>query len=68
MKVRILRTELKNELILPMVSEHRHVNCSRYDKCLNKVIKKRWKSFSCSRCPVFRKYIRKKVNRRYFDE
>lgn len=27
--------------------------CTSYDKCIDFAIKKRWKSFSCEKCPIF---------------
>ena len=68
MSVRIKRIKLDYPLTLNLVSQHRYVDCERYDKCLNKVIKKGWVSFSCSKCPQFIKRIKQKLNRRFIYE
>ena len=68
MSIRIKRVKLDLPLTLRSVSQHRYMDCERYDKCLNKVIKKGWVSFSCSRCPKFIKRVKKKINRRFIYE
>ena len=47
------------------VLSHRHPDCPFYNKCLNKAVKKRWKSFSCIECSFFKKYLkmRKELNK-----
>jgi hypothetical protein len=32
----------------------RHITCYRYDDCLNIAAHKKWRSFTCIKCPVFR--------------
>ncbi len=66
-KRRILRTELRSEIPVKRSSEHRFLDCKNYDKCLDKVIKKRWISFSCSLCPIYKDYIKSKINRGFFQ-
>ena len=61
MSFRITMTELERPIIsLSSAVEHRHLDCFRYDKCLDRAIKKNWKSFSCSRCAVFKAYLKEK--------
>jgi len=38
--------------------DNRHLDCLRYDKCLDIAYKKKWRSFSCSKCPRFKEYHR----------
>jgi hypothetical protein len=52
--------KLNRVLTLNQVYIHRHPFCKYDNKCLNKAIKNEWKSFSCLKCPFFRKY--KKIN------
>ena len=68
MSIRIKRIKLDFTLTLSSVSQHRYMDCERYDKCLSKVIRKGWVSFSCSKCPKFTERVKKKVNRRFIYE
>jgi len=36
--------------------ESKHYNCDHYSKCLKKAVRKNWKNFVCSLCPVFKEY------------
>jgi len=38
----------------------RHFDCPWYWDCLSKAAKADWMSFSCERCPVFKRHCRKK--------
>lgn len=60
MSLRIIITELNRPFSPSMMASHRNPDCERYDKCLDKVIKKNWKSFSCSRCPRFKAYVKER--------
>jgi len=68
MSLRVIMTELERPLIsLSVVSEHRNLDCARYDQCLDLAVKKNWKGFSCSRCPIFKAYLkeRKKLEKEF---
>ena len=64
MSFRVVMTELERPLLsLSSVAKHRNLDCDRYDKCLNKAIRKNWRSFSCAKCPIFKVHLeeRKKL-------
>lgn len=59
MALRFVMTELEHTLFSPaLASKHRNLDCKRYDKCLDLAIKKNWVSFSCCKCPVFKKHLK----------
>ncbi len=35
------------------VEDHRSLSCSQYDACLDVVLRRRWLSWTCSRCALF---------------
>ena len=41
--------------LLSADNDHRYLECDRYDKCLSKVAKRHWVSFSCKKCSKYRK-------------
>lgn len=53
MGLRITVTKLDRTLSILDSSKHRYLDCSHYDKCLNKAIRKNWESFSCINCARF---------------
>lgn len=58
MSLRVIITELERpSLSLSAMARHRNLDCIRYDKCLDKVVKKNWRSFSCVKCPIFKIYL-----------
>jgi len=48
--------ESERALTLSQVSVRRHPFCKYESECLSKAIRKRWRGFSCEKCPFFRKY------------
>ncbi len=35
------------------VARHRSVACTEYDGCLDVVLRRRWRSWTCARCKLF---------------
>ena len=35
------------------VALHRSVSCSEYDQCLDLVLRRRWRSWTCAQCALF---------------
>ena len=59
MVLRAVITELDHRILsLSSARKHRHVDCKRYGKCLDKAISKNWKSFSCAKCPVYKNFLK----------
>lgn len=58
---------LGRELGFYQLDDHRHPNCKRYEKCLNKACRENWQSFSCSMCVFFRKYKKKEKMRKEIE-
>ena len=51
-------TELERPLLsLSAVANHRNLDCDRYEKCLNRAVKKKWRSFSCAKCSIFKIHL-----------
>jgi len=40
---------------------HRYLDCSLYSKCLNKAVRRKWKTFSCIECGIFKKYKKERI-------
>jgi hypothetical protein len=36
------------------VERHRSLSCGEYDGCLEAVLRRAWRSWTCGRCPLFR--------------
>lgn len=66
-KLHPLIKKLDRSIEFEEVSKHRHINCERYEKCLNKACSKNWESFSCIRCPIFKEFrkIRKNLDKKF---
>lgn len=45
-----LRSLVKHE----EVEKHRSLSCTEYDGCLDVVLRRAWRSWSCVRCVLFR--------------
>ena len=74
-KSRFVIKELDRSIDFDDIPTHRHINCERYGKCLNKASRKNWTSFSCVKCPIFKEYrairedfIDKFINVEYLKE
>jgi len=61
MSLRIIITKLDWPIHISMVDKHRNLDCNRYEKCLDKAIRKNWRSFSCNRCSIFKAVLKEKV-------
>jgi len=48
--------KLNYNLVPDIAKIHRYLYCDFYSKCLNKSIKKNWKTFSCVECGIFKKH------------
>ena len=35
------------------VEQHRNLNCSHYDNCLDEAVRRGWQSFTCIKCPLY---------------
>lgn len=44
-----LRSLVKHE----DVERHRSLSCAAYDGCLETVLRRAWRSWTCGRCPLF---------------
>lgn len=45
-----LRSLIKDE----EVARHRSLSCGEYDGCLDTVLRRAWKSWTCEQCKLFR--------------
>ncbi len=36
------------------VEQHRSLSCGEYDECLDAAFRRRWRSWTCERCKLFR--------------
>jgi hypothetical protein len=59
-ELRVIVTRLNRQLFFSESDDHRHLDCPRYEKCLNKAIVKNWESFSCVKCPRFKAFLKEK--------
>lgn len=57
MKLRIIMKERNSILSTKESIQHRHLDCPKYERCLDKAINKNWESFSCAKCPYFKNYV-----------
>lgn len=46
-------TQLKYELSLEEVNQHRKIDCLFYDICLDTTSARNWRSYSCCNCDVY---------------
>lgn len=46
-------TALRSLVAHEEVEKHRSLSCAEYDGCLERVLRRAWKSWTCGRCPLF---------------
>ena len=46
-------TKLRSLVSHEDVEKHRSLSCARYDGCLEKVLRRSWRSWTCEHCPLF---------------
>jgi len=65
-KMKTRMTKLYKSIDVDEVDKLRYLDCKHYEKCLNKAFKRNWISFSCSRCPEFRNFLKTKKEENFF--